>query len=141
MKDSKRFEIPSNFCGCLELEKSAGEWRKWSRRIAAAGKIFAVAMVLWGAVSSVIPLCAGERDAFGLVSHLGKWAFYAVIACFLFSVLSLLFRSLAVFLENIGVMARLMAFQSAVDGYPDSHLEENRQWKCGCCGVVNTQKN
>ena len=141
MEDSKHFVIPPNFSGCLELERSAVEWRKWSRRIAAAGKILVAATVLWGVASSVIPLHAGERDAFGLVSHLGKWVLSAVIESFLFPVLSLLFRSLASFLENIGVVARLMTFQSAVDGYPDSTMESNRQWKCGCCGAVNTQKN
>lgn len=143
MEGDMRFAVPGDFYECLKLEETAKLWQTWAKRVASIGKVGFVCLMVWGIGISVYSLWLSQGSECAIVDFvlsMVKWGIGAGVLYCAFRVISLLFQSLASFLEYVGVMSRLMVFQSAVDGYPDSWIDGNHQWKCGCCGAVNIQK-
>lgn len=144
MEDLIHFTVPKNFMECLSPVETAKQWRIWARRMALIGKVGIAVLTVWGVGTSIYRFWLAQGSGwnmFDFVLSMLIWGICAGILFCAFRILSLLFRSLANLFENVGVMSQLMVFQSAVDGYPDSGTEDSFQWKCGCCGAVNTKKD
>ena len=144
MEGNMHFTVPRDYNDCLKPEETAMHWRIWAKRVDWAGRLGTVIVMVWGMAVSAYSLWLSwgrEGNALDFVLSLAKWGICAGVLLCAFYILSLLFRSLASLLEHVGAMSRLMVFQSSVDGYPDSRIEGNYQWKCDCCGAVNTQRN
>ena len=122
MENKRKFTIPSDFADCLALEKTAKEWRVWSKRIVLISRVLAAATILWGIAQGVMD---SPMDGLKLLFTMVGWGLLAGVILAVFRVVSLLLQTVAGIAENVGVMTRIIVFQSAVDGYPDNRLQDH----------------